>query len=115
MHCCPVCVGPPTTQWSVCTCIYPLLCDCPAHFQQAGTEDVKAALAKLSELRSQMETNKEMTPILSGEDLEAWNTVFEHYRQTRRMQGKAPQWFTVSWLFAECYMYRRIYEILQGR
>lgn len=62
-----------------------------------------------------MQTDKEMIPIQSGNDLEAWNAVFERYSQIRRLQGKAPQWFTVSWLFAECYMYRRIYEVLQGR
>ncbi len=87
----------------------------PGHSLQAGTEDVKAVISQLSELRHDMQTNKEMPAIQSGQDLKAWNAVFERYGQIRRMQGKKPQWFTVSWLFAECYMYRRIYEILQGR
>lgn len=39
--------------------------------------------------------------------------MFDAYR--KRLQGEEPKWYTVSWLFAECYMYRKINEILRGR
>lgn len=80
---------------------------------QAGTEDVKAVLAQLSKLRYELQTDKPMEPILSGDDLQAWGSVFERYRQ--KFKGENPKWFAVSWLFAECFMYRKIMEILRGR
>ena len=84
----------------------------PQH-TQAGTEDVKAVLSNLSELRYKLQTNKPMDPIEVGEDVNEWTTVFARYRDN--LKGNEPQWFTVSWLFAECYMYRKIAEIFQKR
>lgn len=60
-----------------------------------------------------MQTNKDMTPITMGPDVHEWDAVFDAYR--RSLDGAEPQWFTVSWLFAECYMYRRVAEIFGNR
>ena len=79
---------------------------------QAGTEDVKLVLSQLSELRYQLETNKPIVPIKHGEDAKEWATAHDTYRQHL---GGDPLWYRVSWLFAECYMYRRIAEIFQTR
>ena len=79
---------------------------------QAGTQDVQAVLAQLSKLRYELETDKQMEPIKSGADLKAWDMVFERYQ---KKFGENPKWFAVSWLFAECYMYRRVVEILRDR
>ena len=80
---------------------------------QAGTEDVKGVLSRLSQLRYELLTNKEMTGVEEGCDVEQWRGVFSRYKET--LQGQEPLWFTVSWLFAECYMYRKIIEAFQKR
>lgn len=77
---------------------------------EAGTEDVKSAIGQLSELRYEMQTSKPMVPIKVGVDVKEWAMVFDAYRS--QLQGEEPQWFSVSWLFAECYMYRKIAEVL---
>ena len=69
-------------------------------------------LSQLSELRYQLETNKAIVPIKHGEDAKEWATAYETYQQHL---GSDPLWYRVSWLFAECYMYRRIAEIFQTR
>lgn len=80
---------------------------------QAGTEDAKGVLAQLSQLRYELQTDKPMEPIRTGGDVGEWDTVFNRYRQ--KFKGENPTWFAVSWLFAECFMYRKIVEILRGR
>ena len=80
---------------------------------QAGTEDVQAVLAQLSKLRYELQTDKAMEPIESGADTKEWSIVFERYRE--KFKGENTKWFSVSWLFAECYMYRKIVEILRSR
>lgn len=74
---------------------------------------MKAVLAQFSKLRYELQTDKPMEPIESGEDLKAWSLVFDRYRS--KFGGENPKWFSVSWLFAECYMYRKIVEILRNR
>ena len=80
---------------------------------QAGVEELKTIIGKVSELRYQMQTDKAMEPIARGPDVQQWNSVFEVYR--KELSGKEPTWFSVSWLFAECFMYRKIAEIIQTR
>lgn len=80
---------------------------------QAGTEDVKQVLGQLSKFRYELQTDKTMEPIRSGRDLEEWDSVFARYRE--KFKGENPNWFAVSWLFAECFMYRKVVEILGDR
>lgn len=54
-----------------------------------------------------------MVPITSGPDVQQWNAVFAVYR--KELQGAEPSWFTVSWLFAECFMYRKIADFIKRR
>jgi hypothetical protein len=70
-------------------------------------------LAQLSKLRYELQTDKSMDPIKTGADVALWNMVFSRYRQ--KFEGDNPMWFHVSWLFAECFMYRKIVEIIRGR
>jgi len=70
-------------------------------------------IAQLSELRYQLQTDKSMVTIQVGSDVKEWGVVFETYRKV--LGGEEPSWFNVSWLFAECYMYRKIAEILMTR
>lgn len=71
---------------------------------------MKSVLSQLSELRYRMQTDKEMVPITSGRDTQLWERAFEAYRDKL---GEAPHWFSTSWMFFECYMYRKVIEILQ--
>lgn len=80
-------------------------------YGEAGTEDVKTVLSTLSELRYNLMTNKVMEGIEEGKDVSEWRAVFKRYREN--LKGKEPEWFNVSWLFAECYMYRKIAESFQ--
>ncbi len=80
---------------------------------QAGTEDVKGVVGKLSEMRYRLQTNKTMEPITHGNDMGEWKAVFEVYQN--KFKGENPAWFAVSWLFAECFMYRKIVEMLRER
>ena len=80
---------------------------------QDGTEDVKAVIAQLSELRYQLQTDKPMEPIVHGDDVKEWSSVFDVYHE--KFNGENPKWFSVSWLFAECFMYRKIMEIVRER
>ena len=75
-------------------------------------EELKTAIGQVSELRYQMQTDKVMVPISHGLDVQQWNAVFDVYRKDL---GAEPSWFSVSWLFAECYMYRKISDIIQSR
>ncbi len=83
--------------------------NCTSVFQ-AGEQAVKNVLSKLAEFRYRMQTDKEMEPIASGDDLKEWKSVFEIY-QTKR--GGNPRWTQVSWLFFECYTYRKITELIR--
>ena len=76
---------------------------------QAGVEELKMIIGKVSELRYQMQTDKTMEPIMCGPDIQQWNTVFSVYRNEL---GAEPSWFSVSWLFSECFMYRKIADII---
>lgn len=82
---------------------------------QDGTDDVKRVLSQLSELRYQLQTNKPMSSIESGEDVKEWKAAFDSIRKCKRLQGSQPSWYSVSWLFAECFMYRKIADILKSR
>lgn len=75
-------------------------------------EELKGIIGELSELRYQMQTDKPMDPITCGPDVQQWNAVFEVYRKEL---GTEPSWFSVSWLFSECFMYRKIADIIQRR
>lgn len=85
----------------------------PVGLLQAGVEELKSIIGKVSELRYQMQTDKAMKPISCGPDVQQWNSVFTVYR--KELGGAEPTWFSVSWLFAECFMYRKIADIIQSR
>ena len=74
---------------------------------------MKAVISQLSELRYQLQTDKPMDPIKHGSDVKEWASVFNDY--CREFNGENPRWFAVSWLFAECFMYRKIMEISRER
>ena len=76
-------------------------------------EDLKSVIGQISKMRYEMLTDKPMVPISNGPDVDQWNTVFQVYE--KELEGAEPSWFSVSWLFAECYMYRKIADVIKSR
>jgi len=67
-------------------------------------KETKEVIAKLSKLRNEMVTDKNMIPIISSaSDVSIWNGYLLEYVKTH---GCEPTWFGSPWLYLECYMYR---------
>ena len=79
---------------------------------QAAREKLKQINGSLSELKSTMQRNKPLVP-LTGDaaDIPLWNRLLEE----QWVAGEPPVWFEAPWLFVECYMYRRIREVMENR
>ncbi|XP_043278823.1 damage-control phosphatase ARMT1-like [Venturia canescens] len=75
-----------------------------------STEEIKRVIGDLSQLRSELMTNKPLTPLkLSDSKEDADANVWNDYLKTRQeIEGPALTWFNTVWLLSECYMYRRI-------
>lgn len=84
-------------------------------YGEAAQEGCKEVVSRLSQMKNEMQTNKDFQLIRSPQpnnpydDSEIWNHQFESYVST---YGVSPKWFAASWLYAECYMYARIHEAL---
>lgn len=75
---------------------------------------MKQIIGGLSELKSEMMTNKILKPLeLSNTnmdvDVKVWN---KRIHDQEVIDKSPPTWFNTYWLLAECYMYRRISQIL---
>lgn len=74
-------------------------------------EEVKEVIGSFSKLKNEVQTNKPFEVLTSdGPDISSWNT---YYERERERAGEEPRWFHTSWLYAECYMYRRIHEVFE--
>jgi hypothetical protein len=78
------------------------------HGQEYG-DDINSIIAKISETRYRMETNK---PLLDfegkTEDEKKWNI---HLNKMREMAGPDNStWYNLPWLFVECYLYAKLHE-----
>ncbi|XP_045621100.2 damage-control phosphatase ARMT1 isoform X1 [Procambarus clarkii] len=83
-------------------------------YGKAGQESCKEVIGRFSQLKNEIQTNKELIPIQSHcepsspyDDSDIYNAQLEKYI---RVNGVPPKWFTAPWLFVECYMYTRIHE-----
>ena len=70
-------------------------------------KDLQKAIEKLGEIKYELEHNKPIKEIKHGKDAENWNN------EVKKLEGKGC--FNVSWLFAECYIYRRIIDACWGK
>lgn len=70
-------------------------------------EELKSVTNDLAQLKNELQTDKPITTLLHGDDIHIWN---DYLNLQTSLLGKAPTWFSASWLYVECYMYRRIYE-----
>lgn len=73
---------------------------------QEGREDVKIVISGLSQLKNEMITDKNLNKLSVGDDASIWND----YLSGKTENGNSVSWFQTEWLYAECYMYRRIKE-----
>ncbi|KAK8745668.1 hypothetical protein OTU49_000307 [Cherax quadricarinatus] len=86
------------------------------NYGKAAREDCKKVIGRCSQLKNEMQTNKDLLPLQAHpdpsypyDDANIWNRYLENYI---RVTGVAPKWFTAPWLYVECYMYTRIHESL---
>ena len=72
--------------------------------------EVKASIGQMSEMKYQMQTNKQLDDLKcsSAPDFDHWQSTIKSFV----INGNYPTWFGAPWLLVECYMYRRIADIL---
>jgi len=69
---------------------------------------LKQVLELMSKLRYELATNKPFAEINDErEDAIVWN---EYMQRRTQIEGETPKWFNTTWLYAECYAYRRLVE-----
>lgn len=76
--------------------------------QQYGPEaqdGLKVVIEELSRLRYEMQTNKNLTEL--NDDLENCQ-VWNDYLKEQETNGEGVSWFSGTWMWVECYMYRRV-------
>ncbi|XP_048344664.1 damage-control phosphatase ARMT1 isoform X2 [Sphaerodactylus townsendi] len=77
---------------------------------EKGIEAEKKAIAYLSKLRNELQTDKQLIALCDNlPDTALWNQYLE-YQQN--LSNGPPSWYKSPWLYVECYMYRRIHEAL---
>ncbi|KAL8838011.1 MAG: hypothetical protein Q9176_005360 [Flavoplaca citrina] len=64
--------------------------------------DGKATVERLTKLKYELQHNRPLTPLLD----DGRRDVADYNRELNALAS--PTWFDVSWLYAECYLYRRI-------
>lgn len=82
-------------------------------------EDGKLIVAGIAKLRKELETNKptELFQKIDlpdeykyfNEDIEDWNKALDG---SKLSDGSLPRWFDSPWLLVECYLYRRLKDIV---
>ncbi|KAF5395653.1 hypothetical protein PHET_11525 [Paragonimus heterotremus] len=84
-------------------------------------EDIKTLTGAIGQLRYEVTTNKTITllsSVLDGcdNDLALWNSLLRNHgvllsrSDDRNAEMDHPTWFSLPWLFVECYLYRRIMD-----
>uniref|UniRef100_A0A8D8UIG1 Sugar phosphate phosphatase n=2 Tax=Cacopsylla melanoneura TaxID=428564 RepID=A0A8D8UIG1_9HEMI len=80
-------------------------------YGEGAREELKTVIGNISKLKSELQTNKPFSKIESGgEGADHYNRLIDE--KTKR-DGEVPTWYYVEWLFAECYLYRRLREIFE--
>lgn len=82
--------------------------------QKYGEEsdaDIKKAIEGLSELRYELQTDKRLKTITDDDsDASLWNDAIKKIEEVQGEENLT--WFKGAWLFSECYLYRRIRQIM---
>lgn len=87
----------------------PLTLNIPKDQLFKAEEETKELIEKLAKLKYELQTNKQIEPIVSElSDTKLWN---EYIKNELKEQNGNIEYFSVSWLFSECYIYRAMREI----
>lgn len=74
---------------------------------QAAREEVKTVIGAISELKYELQTDKELKPLPEySDELKKWNEFL------LTLDSKN-SYFSAVWLYAECYLYRRLKLIFE--
>ncbi|KAF2347241.1 protein of unknown function DUF89 [Trinorchestia longiramus] len=82
-------------------------------YGKIASEELKAVIAVLSQLKNEMQTNKplKLFPLIEPppkhDDTVQWNEYIAAYQRER---GRPPSWFTSPWLVVECFLYKSIHH-----
>ncbi|XP_044730173.1 damage-control phosphatase ARMT1-like [Chrysoperla carnea] len=77
-------------------------------YQTDISEDLKTVIGEISKLKYEIQTNKELKPLtdVNGPDAKIWNDYL-----VEQSKDEIPTYFNTTWLYAECYVYRRLKDI----
>ncbi|XP_065563523.1 damage-control phosphatase ARMT1-like isoform X1 [Artemia franciscana] len=82
-----------------------------SRFGKESREDLKQIIGHLSQLRSEIQTNKPLGTIeVDSEDRVLW----KQFLSAAAVEYETVTWFDSPWLLVECYMYRKIREAFEG-
>ncbi|XP_044527630.1 damage-control phosphatase ARMT1-like [Gracilinanus agilis] len=75
---------------------------------EKGTKAKEKAYSLLNDLLEQLNSDQPFKPLTDNYvDTDIWNQYLENHENNENIS-----WFRAPWLYAECYMYRRIHEAL---
>lgn len=78
-------------------------------FEEAE-EETKSLIEELARLKYELQTDKTVKVLVSDySDTKEWNELLK--REEISHLNEEVTWFNISWLYAECYLYRRMREI----
>ena len=81
-----------------------------------GLESLKAIVGKMSKLKNEVQTDKVLLRLQDQlSDVSVWNDYLAQDIKKQEAAGSRSSWFCSSWLFTECYFYRRIKEAIELR
>ncbi|XP_026480035.1 protein-glutamate O-methyltransferase-like [Ctenocephalides felis] len=79
-------------------------CEIIEQYEGDSAEEIKQIIGHISKLKNELQTNKKLQPIKGhGSDVKTWNNFLESFTESQ-------DFYTTVFLYAECYLYRRIQE-----
>ncbi|XP_050325028.1 damage-control phosphatase ARMT1-like isoform X1 [Bactrocera neohumeralis] len=78
-------------------------------YGEDSREEIKNIIGSISKLKYQLQTDKALEPFEGNEpDIEIWNSFIQN------MDEENNSFFKTCWLYAECYMYRRLSSFFEN-
>lgn len=78
-------------------------------FFQEAKEDLKNIIGSVSKLKYEVQTDKNFTKFNGKEkDNDLWNSQLDEWTEQQN------SYFSAIWLYAECYMYRKLKSIFEN-
>ncbi|KAG8224895.1 hypothetical protein J437_LFUL004635 [Ladona fulva] len=81
-------------------------------YGEGSSDELKSIIGSLSKLKSDIQTNKPLTPLNDiSKCSEIWNRLLNTEKE--KLNGKDPVWFECTFLFCDCYFFRRLIEVFE--